>query len=86
MLDLVLIFAVEIHAGIGIYRLILKWDLFGATRGPRRRLITRRIITGIVLFYLVLGLLTFSAYVRIGLEHRDQAGERYVPTWQREGV
>ncbi len=77
LLDLVLMFAVEVHAGIGIYRLILKWDLFGLTR---RRLLLRRVVTGIVLFYLVLGIATFSAYVKIGREPAVQAGERYIPT------
>jgi fumarate reductase subunit C len=76
LLDLVLMFAVEVHAGIGIYRLIIKWDLFGLTR---RRVLLRRVVTGIVLFYLVLGVATFSAYVKIGQEPAVQAGERYVP-------
>lgn len=82
LLDLVLMFAVEVHAGVGIYRLIIKWDLFGLTR---RRLALRRVVTGIVLFYLVLGSLTFSTYMKIGAEPAVQAGERYVPSWQRDG-
>jgi fumarate reductase subunit C len=84
LLDLVLMFAVELHAGVGIYRLILKWDLFGSTHSLRRRIITRRLVTGIVIFYLTLGTATFAAYVKIGLEHRPYAGERYVPSWQQE--
>ena len=79
LLDLVLMFAVEVHAGIGIYRLILKWDLFGLTR--RRRLL-RRVVTGIVVFYLLLGAMTFSAYVQIGLEPGVE--QRYQPGWQVE--
>ncbi len=82
LLDLVLMFAVELHAGVGIYRLIIKWDLFGLTR---RRVALRRVVTGIVLFYLVLGTATFSAYLKIGAEPAVQAGERYIPSWQREG-
>ena len=84
LLDLIMIFAVEVHAGIGVYRLIMKWDIFGATRTPARRKLTRRIVTAIVAFYLLLGTLTFAAYVKIGLEHRDAVGERYVPTWQQD--
>lgn len=84
LLDLILIFAVEVHAGVGIYRLILKWDLFGATHSARRRIITRRLVTAIVVFYLTLGMATFTAYVKIGLEHRPFAGERYLPSWQEE--
>jgi fumarate reductase subunit C len=84
LLDLIMIFAVEVHAGIGVYRLIMKWDLFGATRTASRRKLTRRVVTAIVAFYLVLGSLTFAAYVKIGLEHRDAVGERYLPTWLRD--
>ena len=76
LLDLVLMFAVEVHAGVGIYRLILKWDLFGLTR---RRETLRKVVTGIVIFYLVLGILTFATYVKIGLEPEVRAGERYQP-------
>jgi len=82
LLDLILIFAVEVHAGIGIYRLMLKWDLFGCTRYRR---VLRRIVTAIVVFYLVLGMFTFAAYVKIGQEPAVQAGERYQPTWQGSG-
>ena len=74
LLDLVLMFAVEVHAGIGIYRLILKWDLFGLTR---RRRALRRVVTAIVVFYLLLGAATFSAYVKIGLY--DDVSQRYQP-------
>ena len=31
---------------------------------------------------LLLGFLTQAAYVKIGLEHRDRAGERYLPSWE----
>lgn len=76
-LDLVLMFAVEVHAGVGIYRLILKWDLFGLTR---RRVALRRVVTGIVAFYLLLGMATFSAYVKIGLDPASSV--RYQPSWE----
>jgi fumarate reductase subunit C len=79
LLDLVLIFAAEIHGGVGLYRLILKWNWFNSTLHRRG---VRWLIGGIVGFYLLLGLLTFSAYVKIGLEHRPYAGERYQPSWQ----
>ena len=81
LLDLVLMLAVEVHAGIGIYRLILKWDLCGLTR---HRALLRKIVTGIVAFYLVLGAATFAAYVKIGNEAEVRAGQPYVPAWQRE--
>ncbi len=77
---LVLLFAVELHAGIGIYRLAIKW---GWPRGKNPRA-TRRILIRlkwfISVFFIVLGLLTLAAYIKIGIEHRDQVGERYVPS------
>lgn len=78
-LYLVLLFAVELHGGIGLYRWILKWDWFNiaSRRQVRRRLqLAKWSITG---FFLVLGLLTLAAYMKIGIDHADQAGERYQP-------
>lgn len=86
-LYLVLLFAVELHGGIGLYRLVLKWGLLPRSADPRaqRRRLARLewAITG---FFLVLGLLTFAAYMKIGIEHRDHAGERYVPVTLREAT
>ncbi len=86
-LYLVLLFAVELHGGIGLYRLVLKWGLLPRSADPRaqRRRLSRLewSITG---FFLVLGLLTFAAYMKIGIEHRDRAGERYVPVALREAM
>jgi fumarate reductase subunit C len=81
-LGIILLLAAEVHAGIGLYRLIIKWGWFGLadTAGQRRR--TRRMIYGLIAFMLFLGFLTQAAYVKIGLEHRDSAGERYVPSWE----
>ena len=32
-------------------------------------------------FFIVLGLATLAAYMKIGYEHRDRVGERYTPSW-----
>ncbi len=79
VLGLILLFAVEVHGGIGVYRLILKWGWFGSTDTPRRRKLLRRAVYALVAFLLVLGLTTQLAYLRIGAEAAVQAGERYVP-------
>lgn len=79
-LYLVLLFLVEIHAGVGLYRLAVKWLDIDAR--SRRALI--RLKWGFTVFFLALGLLTLGAYIRLGIEHAPDAGERYVPTWQRE--
>ena len=79
-LYLVLLFAVELHGGIGLYRLVLKWGLLPRSADPRaQRRGLARLKWAITGFFLVLGLLTFAAYMKIGIEHRDRAGERYVP-------
>lgn len=76
---LLLLFAVEIHGSIGLYRLALKWGwLQGADPlAVRRRLRIAR--TCFSLFFLALGLVTLLAYVQLGIAHADRAGERYVP-------
>jgi fumarate reductase subunit C len=80
-LYLVLLFAVELHGGIGLYRLAVKWG-FGIGPDPaaaRSRLKTLK--WGLTAFFLVLGLATLAAYIRIGIEHAPRAGETYVPSW-----
>lgn len=76
---LVLLFCVEFHGAIGMYRLAVKWGVFdGANpRATRKRL--KVVKQAITVFFLTLGILSFAAYVKIGLEHRDNVGERYVP-------
>ena len=79
---LVLLVMVEIHGGIGLYRLALKWGWVNTTRGSAGRRKLRRVKWGITVFFLVLGLLTLAAYMKIGYEHRHDVGERYVPEQQ----
>jgi fumarate reductase subunit C len=80
-LYLLLLFAVEVHGGVGLYRVAVKWGWFGsaASAAGRRRL--QRLKTGLTAFFLLLGLLTLAAYAQIGREHQDRAGERYVPAF-----
>jgi fumarate reductase subunit C len=80
-LYLVLLLAVELHGGIGLYRLMLKWGwLEGANPAASRRRL-QRVKWGLTTFFIVLGLATLGAYMKIGYEHRDRVGEAYVPTW-----
>ena len=79
-LYLVLLFAVEIHGTVGLYRLCVKWGWFA---GPdviatRRRLKAAKWV--ITVFFLALGLASLAAYIKIGIEHADRYGEPYVPT------
>jgi fumarate reductase subunit C len=76
---LVLLFAVELHGTIGLYRLVLKWGWFTDKRGrtDRRKL---QLLTGcIIAFFLTLGLTTLAAEMKVGYEHRHKVGERYSP-------
>jgi fumarate reductase subunit C len=80
-LYLVLLFAVELHGGIGLYRLCVKWGWFEGkdANASRRRLKAAKWV--LTVFFLALGLATLGAYLKIGYEHRDRAGERYTPSW-----
>ncbi len=80
-LYLVLLFAVELHGGIGLYRLAVKWGWFAGAdpNAARRRLKTLK--WALTVFFLVLGLATLAAYIKIGIEHAPQAGQPYVPAW-----
>ncbi len=82
-LYLVLLFAVELHAGIGLYRLAVKWGWFVGpdSNAGRRRL--QAIKWALTAFFLALGLATLAAYIKIGIEHEGRVGEIYVPTWQK---
>jgi len=78
-LYLVLLFAVEFHGGIGLYRVALKWGWFetGDPLATRRKL--RFFKWTLTAFFLALGLATLVAYVRIGIEHAPNYGQPYVP-------
>jgi len=78
-----LLFAVELHAGIGIYRLVVKWGLFLGDNPKRNRARLHALKWMLTVFFLVLGVATLGAYMKIGAEHADRAGERYVPSWEQ---
>jgi len=79
-LYLVLLFCVELHGGVGLYRLAVKWGWFEGRDPARTRIRLKRLKWVITVFFLALGLLTLAAYMKLGYEHRDRAGERYVPS------
>ena len=83
-LYLVLLLVVELHGGIGLYRLCVKWGLFLGKNPKTNRRRLQRIKWGLTLFFIVLGLTTLAAYVKIGIAHAPHAGEKYVPSWQQE--
>jgi fumarate reductase subunit C len=80
-LYLVMLFAVEVHAGIGLYRLALKWGWLATSDAAltRRRLKTLKWL--LTALFLTLGLAALAAYVKIGIEHAPNYGEPYRPAW-----
>jgi fumarate reductase subunit C len=80
-LYLVMLFAVEVHAGVGLYRLALKWGWLATNdaAATRRRLRTAKWL--LTASFLALGLAALAAYVKIGIEHAPNYGEPYSPAW-----
>ena len=85
-LYLVLLFCVELHGGVGLYRLVVKWGWFEGSDPDRSRVRLTRLKWAITAFFLILGLLTLAAYMKLGYQHRDRVGEEYVPTWAEPGA
>jgi fumarate reductase subunit C len=86
ILYLVMLFVVEIHGGVGLYRLAVKWGFFSGKDVLRARRRLRAVKWGITVFLIVLGLATLAAYVKIGIEHAPDYGERYAPSWVQESA
>jgi fumarate reductase subunit C len=81
---LVLLLCVEVHGVIGLYRLALKWGWPSFGDPLRTRTILRRVMWGLMVFFIGTGLLVMDSFVRIGKAHAPNAGERYTPSWVKE--
>jgi fumarate reductase subunit C len=79
-LYVLLLLAVELHGGIGLYRLAVKWGWFAGTDTNATRHRLKLAKWALTVFFLVLGFATLAAYIKIGIEHQDRYGERYVPS------
>jgi fumarate reductase subunit C len=84
-LYIVLLLTVEVHGGIGLYRVAVKWGWLAGSDAnvTRRRLKVAK--WALTVFFLVLGFATLAAYAKIGFEHRDRYGEPYVPAHLQKG-
>jgi fumarate reductase subunit C len=58
----------------------MKWGWFDGENPKATRAKLKKVKLLMSAFLITLGLLTLSAYVKIGLDHKDQAGQKYVPT------
>ena len=78
-LYLVLLFVVELHGAIGLYRLVVKWVSFpqASTRTWRTRLTVLK--WGLSVFFIALGLATLVAYYQIGASLRDHPTRVFEP-------
>lgn len=78
-LYLALLFCVELHAGLGLYRIAVKWGWPAGSDPEIQRLRLKRLKWLLTGFFLALGVLTLAAYMKLGHSHRDAVGERYTP-------
>ena len=82
-LYLLLLISVILHAGIGLYRLALKWGFFAGTgeriKTRKRRQLLKRVMSISIIIYMSISLMSLATYMMIGYEHADHAGERYHP-------
>jgi fumarate reductase subunit C len=74
-----LLITVHLHAGIGIYRLAMKWAPISAASSPHTRARLKLGMWGIIGFFLCLGSASLITYMTIGYDHAPRAGERYIP-------
>lgn len=81
-LYLILLFAVELHGSIGLYRLSVKWGWFDGKNPKKTRANLQKLKLAVSAFFIILGLATLAAYVKIGIEHAPNAGEKYVPSME----
>ena len=75
---LMLLVSVVLHAGVGVYRLIMKWGWFDGKNPKENRIKTRKIIKMVVVFYLLIGLFSLLSYMKIGYDHQAHYGEKYI--------
>ena len=72
-LYLTLLICVELHGTIGLYRLCMKWGWF--TSSSRKKLKTLK--NRLTIFFLTIGILALLVFIVIGMNHRDNVGQRY---------
>jgi len=74
-----LLVAVHLHAGIGMYRLAMKWAPLSSANARLVRTRLKIAMWCIVVFFLCLGTASLLTYMKIGYEHADHVGEPYIP-------
>jgi fumarate reductase subunit C len=75
---LMLLVSVVLHAGVGAYRLIIKWGILDGNNPKANRIKSRAVVKGAIIFYLLVGLFSLATYIKIGYEHKENYGEKYI--------
>jgi fumarate reductase subunit C len=71
----------------GFWRLTQKWGWFAGKDDNATRARLKTVKWALTAFFLVLGLATLAAYVKIGIEHAPNAGQPYpTPAWALPGA
>lgn len=74
-----LLVTVHLHAGIGMYRLAMKWGPLTSENSAVVRSRLKIAMWCCVVFFLCLGTASLLTYMKIGYDHADQAGQPYIP-------
>lgn len=83
-LYLALLFCVELHGGIGLYRLVVKWGWFEGVNPAATRKKLQKLKWGLTTFFIVLGLLTLAAYIKIAIQTGPEGLQQpYAPAWEQ---
>ena len=75
---LLLLISVVLHSWVGVYRLIIKWGWFDGKDPRKNRKRSKMVIKTLIAIYLILGLASLATYMKIGYEHQDEYGSRYI--------
>jgi len=78
LMYLLLLISVVLHAWVGVYRLIIKWGWFDGKDPRKNRKRSKLVIKTLIAIYLVLGLVSLASYMKIGYDHKDDYGSRYI--------
>ena len=77
---LILLFAVELHGGIGLYRLCVKWGWFDGKSvhdARKRRITLKRLKWAISVFFIALGIANLAVFIKVGIKSGN-----YAALWQ----
>jgi len=83
ILYIILLIAVELHATIGLYRLAIKWGWFEDKTYKQTREKLKRIRNIVIIFYIILGILSLVSYMKIGYEHQNSYGQKYISSYEK---